>query len=56
MKVLIENIGCDDETRREFDVSNKEFDVLSKYFELLNEKSTYGCMPKIYIKQAEKIE
>jgi hypothetical protein len=48
-KYKIENVGCDDFTEGVFEFTEEQFDFLSRVFSKLNEHSTYGCMPKIYI-------
>lgn len=51
MVYKIINVGCDDETEREFEFTEAEYRFLESVFEALNEKSTYGCMPTIYIEK-----
>jgi hypothetical protein len=49
MTYTILNIGCDDETKCDFDFTEEEYQFLKSVFESLNKNSHYGCMPKIYI-------
>ena len=49
MLYRISNVGCDDCTECDFEFTDKEAQFLISVFEALNEKSTYGCMPTIYI-------
>ena len=43
MKVLIENIGCDDTTSTTMDLEQKELDILIKFAKENNKNSSYGC-------------
>ena len=52
-KYKIENIGCDDETVGVFEFTDEQADFLNSVFTELNKISTYGCMPRIYIKSVE---
>lgn len=54
MKYKICNVGCDDVTEAIFSFTEEEFSFLKGVFEGLNEYSTYGCMPKIYIEETEE--
>ena len=49
MKVLIENIGCDDTTSTIMDLEQKELDILIKFAKENNKNSSYGCQPSISI-------
>lgn len=49
MKVLIENIGCDDTTSTIMELEQNELDVLIKFAKENNKNSRYGCQPKIAI-------
>ena len=49
MKVLIENVGCDDTTSTIVELEQKELDVLIKFAKANNKNSRYGCQPKIAI-------
>lgn len=50
-KYNIINIGCDDETEGIFELTEEQAEFLQKVFTELNKNSSYGCMPKIYIKE-----
>ncbi len=56
MKYKIINIGCDDETEGVFEFTEEQYEFLNKTFKELNKNSTYGCMPKIYIKEVAEEE
>lgn len=49
MKVLIENMGCDDTTSTIMELEQKELDVLIKFAKTNNKNSKYGCQPNIEI-------
>ena len=49
MKVLIENVGCDDTTSTIMELEQKELDILIKFAKANNKNSKYGCQPKIAI-------
>lgn len=51
MNYRIRNVGCDDETEGVFTFTEEQFEFLKGVFEKLNEYSTYGCMPRIYIEE-----
>ncbi len=48
-KYKITNMGCDDETEGVFEFTEEQYVFLKNVFSKLNENSTYGCMPTIYI-------
>ena len=54
MKYIINNVGCDDETTGVFEFTEKEYRFLYRVFGELNERSFYGCMPKIYIEPVKE--
>ena len=45
----IENIGCDDTTEMEIELTDEEYTFLKRVFDALNDKSEYACMPRIYV-------
>lgn len=49
MKVLIENVGCDDTTSTIMELEQKELDVLIRFAKANNKNSKYGCQPNIEI-------
>lgn len=49
MKVLIENVGCDDTTSTTMDLEQKELDILIKFAKENNKNSSYGCQPRVEI-------
>lgn len=49
----ITNVGCHDETDCYFSFTEDEAVFLKKTFDELNTKSTYGCMPTIYIEKVD---
>lgn len=49
MKVLIENIGCDDITSTLMDLEQKELDILIKFAKANNKNSHCACQPSIRI-------
>lgn len=49
MKVLIENVGCDDTTSTIMKLEQNELDVLIKFAKANNKNSKYGCQPGIDI-------
>lgn len=49
MKVLIENMGCDDTTSTIMELERNELDILIKFAKENNKNSSYGCQPKIEI-------
>lgn len=55
-KYIIENFGCDDTTEGKFLLTEQQYKFLNDIFEKLNKNSTYGCMPKIYIKEIKEKE
>ena len=46
-KYLVNNIGCDDETLFEIELTNEELQIITKFIELNNKNSTGGCQPII---------
>ena len=48
-KYLIDNIGCDDTTRFEIELTDEELETILKFIKINNESSSYGCQPKIEI-------
>ena len=48
--------GCDDETVFKMDLTEREAILLEKVAAKANETSTYGCMPRMYIKEDEESE
>ena len=51
MKVRIEVRGCDDSTIVEMDVTPEEHEFLENLQREVNDTSTYGCMPKLYLEE-----
>lgn len=45
--------GCDDETVFEMDLTEEEKILLENVATKANETSTYGCMPRMYVKVKE---
>ena len=45
--------GCDDSTVVEMELSELELDFLKRFVKLVNETSTYGCMPTIYLEEVK---
>ena len=45
--------GCDDETVFEMDLTEEEETLLEFVAAKVNERSTYGCMPRMYVKVKE---
>lgn len=45
--------GCDDSTVVEMELNELELDFLKRFSKLVNETSTYGCMPTIYLEEVE---
>jgi hypothetical protein len=43
--------GCDDDTTFKMDLTESEYQFLLRVSELANETSTYGCMPRLYVKE-----
>lgn len=52
----IRNVGCDDETVKEFEFTDEQYYFLDKVFEELNKESFYMCMPNIFIEEMESNE
>lgn len=49
MKVLINNMGCDDTTYTIMDLEENELQFLIKFANENNKNSKYGCQPSIAI-------
>lgn len=45
--------GCDDETVFEMDLTEEEKILLQNVAAKANKTSTYGCMPRMYVKVKE---
>ena len=45
--------GCDDETVFEMDLTEEEKILLQNVAEKANETSTYGCMPRMYVRDKD---
>ena len=45
--------GCDDETVFEMDLTEEEKILLENVAAKANERSTYGCMPRMYVQVKE---
>lgn len=43
--------GCDDDTTFKMDLTESEYHFLSRVSELANKTSTYGCMPRLYVRE-----
>ena len=48
-KYLIENIGCDDTTRFEIELTDEELKTIIRFIKENNKASEYGCQPSIEI-------
>jgi hypothetical protein len=48
-KYLIENMGCDDETDFEIELTDEELEIILKFIKLNNENATGHCQPVIGI-------
>lgn len=49
MKYLICNIGCDDTTETEIELTEEELKTIIRFAKENNENSTYQCKPSIAI-------
>lgn len=49
MRYLICNVGCDDTTKTEIDLSPYEYKILKKFAIENNRNVTYQCQPSIEI-------
>ena len=45
--------GCDDETVFEMDLTEEEKILLQNIAAKVNETSTYGCMPRMYVRDKD---
>ena len=54
MKYLITVDGCDDTTSFELDLTPEELVVAQRIADKCTETSTYGCMPRMTVTQAEE--
>lgn len=45
--------GCDDETKRTFELTKEQVLFLTNIFNKLNENSSYACQPTIRIKELD---
>ena len=43
--------GCDDDTTFKMDLTESEYQFLLSVSELANKTSTYGCMPRLYVRE-----
>lgn len=43
--------GCDDDTTFKMDLTESEYQFLLRVSELANKTSTYGCMPRLYVRE-----
>ena len=48
--------GCDDETIFTIELTDQEKNLIDRISELSILTSSYGCMPKMYVKQASRKE
>lgn len=48
-KYHIENIGCDDTTKFDVELTDEELKTIIKVFETNNSEANYGCKPQIFI-------
>jgi hypothetical protein len=48
---MVNNCGCDDTTKCIIKISEEQFKFLNNVLGEINKYSSYGCMPKIYIKE-----
>lgn len=53
-KYHIKNIGCDDTTEFEIELTDEELKTVIRLFEENNKNSSYGCMPRLYIYEFDK--
>ena len=52
---IIRNMGCDDETYLIANFTDTEANFLRDLFNRINQNSSYGCQPTIYIKKIKTI-
>lgn len=45
--------GCDDETIFEMDLTDEDVILLKNVAAKANDTSTYGCMPRMYVREKE---
>ena len=48
-KYKIANIGCDDSTCFDMELTDEELKLVIKLFEENNKVADYGCLPSLYI-------
>ena len=48
-KYIIRNVGCDDETEFEIELTDEQLEFIIKLFDKNNKIADCGCQPKLYI-------